>query len=184
MGRGHRRRRVDGLRRCDRKACGGVALSAGRDLRRGADALRPGRQDVRPLQAAARPGGAAEPLLGWQVRRGGPPAGVGHEPGRSRLRLVAVRPHRRLRGADRRARAVLRLRHAGLGERGQGDERRAEPGGRSAELRARRRQALQRDLQGAGRNDPAGGEGVACLERAEQPDLPHAAVSQDRDTAG
>ena len=44
-----------------------------------------------------------------------PPAGVGHEPGRSRLRLVALRPHRRLRGADRRARAVLGLRHAGAG---------------------------------------------------------------------
>ena len=90
----------------------------------------------------------------------------------------------RVRRAERRPCAVLGLRHARVGERRQGDERRSDAGRRSAELRARRRQALQRHLQGDGRADPAGGEGVARLERAEQPDLPRTAVPQDRDAAG
>ena len=52
-------------------------------------------------------------------------------------------------GAERRPRPLLGLRHARVGERRQGDERRPDARDRSEELRARRGEALQRDLHGA-----------------------------------
>ena len=84
-------------------------------------------QTFATLQAAARPGDPAEPLLGRQVRRredAGPR--IADEPERPRVRLVALRPHRRPTRRRRHPRPLLDLRHAGVGERRQGDERRAD----------------------------------------------------------
>ena len=123
----HRRRRGD-ARRSDGAAGAELALHARRHLRRGADALRADRQDDADAQAAARAGGAAEPLLG-----------------RRRYGVAQKRPANATNPADpaydwelydrtvryanavRRARPLLDLRDAGLGERRPRREPRADP---------------------------------------------------------
>ena len=65
---------------------------------------------------------------------------------------------------------LLDLRHAGLGERRPRREPRADTQHRPAQLRVRRRQALRRAVPGRPGRVPAAGEGVARVERAEQPD--------------
>ena len=117
-----------------------------RHLRRGADALRADRQDDADAQAAARAGGAAEPLLGrraYGVAQQRPANAT--NPADPAYDWALYDRTVRYANAVRHPRALLDLRHAGLGERR--PRRRTHAPTRSdrpAQLRARGRQALRR----------------------------------------
>ena len=128
----------------------GVAVPARRHLRRGADALRPGRPDVRRAQAAARAGDAAEPLLGRPVRRREDAAGA-RRPTRPTRRTTGTLYDRtvQLRAASTASTCSSRstARRAGrTAARRRTSRRRSRD--RPAQLRLRRGEALQRHVHG------------------------------------
>ena len=101
------------------------------------------------------------------------------EPERPGLRLGRLRPGRALRVAVPDQGRLLAARHAAVGERGQGLERRADERARPEALRDRGRPPLRRQLEGADGRGTPGRPQLARVERAEQPDLPEAAVQED-----
>ena len=111
-------------------------------------------------------------------------------PGRCGVRLDDLRPARSLRDPVQHQGRVLDRLHAGLGKRRQGADGPADELQRPRQLLVRRRRALQRALDAAavaaGPVEPddeaatAEGEPLDGVERAQQPDLPHAAVQACR----
>ncbi len=162
--------------------------SARRHQRRGRHAVREPGDGLPGAQGAQRQGAPREPLLG-RDEVGGVAWREADRPdrsGRSRLRLVALRPSHALRGDLPHQGRVLGPVHSLVGERreganGRADEREGAPG-----LRVRGGCPLQRLLRSAelaaaaDAREPdgaaSGGDVLDRLERAEQPGLPLAAV--------
>ena len=179
---GGRRRPAGGRAgRCDSAAGARVAVPADRHLRRGPDAVRADRPDDADPEATARAGAPAEPLLGRPLRRRQAQAGAAREPRRPGLRLVALRSRRPVRERVRHARALLDLRHAGVGERRARPEPRPDERDRPAQLRLRGCKALRGRVPRRPGRPPPTGPRMARLERAEQSPLPRAAVQGHRD---
>ena len=147
------------------------------------------------LKLAEGAGAARQHVLGrQQVGRRQHEAGRRDRPGRSRVQLGALRPAGRVRAHVQHPRHVLDPVHAVVGKRRPGAHGRADEHAGPAGLRLRGRRAVQRPLDAAQlaaeprarhRRDAAPeGEHVDGVERAEQPDLAHAAVQEGRQDVG
>ena len=152
-------------------------VAAPRHLRRRGRAVR----RARPRLPAAEEDGDAAParqplVVGAGDQRRDPQAEAPRRPERSGLQLGHLRPHGAVLDRQRHPADLLRHRHAALGERGQGMERRAHQRARPPELRGRGAEALQRVVRQRGRRHASAREPLDGLERAEQPGLPEAAV--------
>ena len=171
-----------------------IEQSPRRHQRRGLHALR--RSELSrstTLQVAEHAGPPRQPLLGRDEvgRREQDAAGGSDRPGRSGVRLDGLRPARPLRDAVQHQGRLLDPLHARLGERRQGEDGRHR---RTTTTSSTSRYAAAERYSGlwtppTWQQDPAQpddeaaaaeGEPVDGVERAEQPDLAHAAVQARR----
>ena len=155
-----------------------LALPAGRALRRHSVQLRKSRSGLPRAEGVADAGDPGQPRLGRPERRREAPAREPDEPERPGIPVVGLRPHGDLCAAVRDQGHVLDRRHAALGERRRGRQRRSEECARPRALRDGRGPPLQRHVPRRRRACHPAGAPLARLERAEQPRLPAASVPQ------